>query len=107
MLHSNTLHKNSSLNYVTEMVRVLFYGSHDLRLQFAGTLFVKVCGIGAGAGLLQEKNLLSLITQMTPKNTPTKSTVTEEELKELEDLMQKIDRLQSLGVLKVMNKEDK
>jgi len=71
------------------------------------TEFSRVVGLGAGAGLLADKKLLSAFSGLAPNRQEPKEANDSDEEAELEELAQKIERLQSLGAIKFVKKDEK
>ena len=65
--------------------------------------------MGTGAGLIQSRGLMSLFTKLSPKKSTTKEENYDfkQDEKEFEELMDKIERLQSLGVVKMLSESEK
>lgn len=67
-----------------------------------GDEFARYVGLGPGAGLVQSRGLMSVFTKLSPKPAQPRDDdgSDSEEEREFEQLMQKIERLQNLGVVK-------
>lgn len=73
-----------------------------------GEEFSRLVGLGLGAGLLQEQQMLNMFTRLKPtqKDNSMDDMTEEEKEKAAEELGEKLERLQSLGVFNVMQKKE-